>query len=180
MFRLQANKNRLTLLENELITSGSLNVYDVYFTFDNNWDGLEKTAVFKTGGCSGTAVALDEENHCIVPWDVLENKYVNSVFKIGVFGLKGKELILPTIWVDAGVLKRGAYSSDETKPKDPDLYQQLLESLGKYQDHQNLTNRDAKDAHPVESISGLEEIDSLDVIQMWNGTGGVARWLRNM
>lgn len=168
MFRLQTSKNNLRLLENELITSDSLNIYDVYFTFDSEWDGLEKTAVFKTGSCNGTAVMLDEEDHCVVPWEVLDSKNVGSVFKIGVFGVKGKETILPTIWVDAGVLKRGAYSSDETKPKDPDLYQQLLDSLSKYQDHQNLKNRNAKDAHPVESISGLEEMDSIDVIQLWN------------
>ena len=168
MFRLQAKENRLELLENEVVTSDSLNIYDVYFSFDETWDSLEKSAVFRTGSGDPIVVYLDDENHCTVPWEVLIKCHVGEVFRIGVFGVKGKEIILPTVWVDAGVLKRGAYSSDETKPKDPDLYQQLLDSLSKYQDHQNLKNRNAKDAHPVESISGLEEMDSIDVIQLWN------------
>lgn len=177
MFRLQASKTKLELLENELITTNSLNIYHVYFQFDDSWNDLMKTATFKAGNNGPIAVQLDDSDHCVVPWEVLKECSVGSIFRIGVFGLYGSELILPTIWVDAGVVKLGAYSSDETKPKDPDIYQKVLEELYKTRDHQNLINRDARDVHPIDSISGLEELDSLDVIKIWNSKMG--GWVTN-
>lgn len=36
-------------------------------------------------------------------------------------------------------------------------------------DHRFLTNRDAEDQHPIEAISGLEEIPNRRVLEIWNG-----------
>lgn len=36
-------------------------------------------------------------------------------------------------------------------------------------DHRLLTNRDAEDQHPIESISGFEEISNKRVLELWNG-----------
>lgn len=36
-------------------------------------------------------------------------------------------------------------------------------------DHRKLTNRDAEDQHPIEAISGLEEISNKRVLEIWNG-----------
>lgn len=49
MFRLQMNKNHVVVEETEMITSGSVNVYDVEFRFNEDWEGLERIAVFRAG-----------------------------------------------------------------------------------------------------------------------------------
>lgn len=36
-------------------------------------------------------------------------------------------------------------------------------------DHTQLINRDAENQHPVEAISGLQEIPNTEVLRMWNG-----------
>lgn len=36
-------------------------------------------------------------------------------------------------------------------------------------DHTQLINRDAENQHPIDSISGLNEISNTDVLRMWNG-----------
>ena len=46
MFVLKAEKNRLTVLERELVTSGSVEAYTVRFQFSRDWDGLSRAACF--------------------------------------------------------------------------------------------------------------------------------------
>ena len=36
-------------------------------------------------------------------------------------------------------------------------------------DHRVLSHRDAEDQHPIEAISGLEEISNRRVLEIWNG-----------
>lgn len=38
MFKLFAKKNVLEILQKELVTSGSVNVYPVQFVFDSEWE----------------------------------------------------------------------------------------------------------------------------------------------
>ncbi|NBI84201.1 hypothetical protein D3Z48_19495 [Clostridiaceae bacterium] len=50
MTRLYADKNRLAVRKTETLTSGSVHVYAVQFSFSPDWDGMAKTAVFRAGG----------------------------------------------------------------------------------------------------------------------------------
>ena len=52
MFQLYAQKNKLICQTRELVTSGSVNVYQVEFTFSADWEGMTKTAVFRAGDVS--------------------------------------------------------------------------------------------------------------------------------
>lgn len=70
MFVLYANKNQLHLRSREPLTSGSVNVYQALFEFSPDWDGLERMAVFRTGGESWS-VALGEDGQCTIPWEAL-------------------------------------------------------------------------------------------------------------
>lgn len=36
-------------------------------------------------------------------------------------------------------------------------------------DHSQLTNREKKNQHPIEAISGLEEISNAEILKMWKG-----------
>lgn len=72
MFHLQANKIYLEVCAKEGVTSGSVNVYTVRFSFNSDWDGLDRTAVFHAGD-DQISVVLDDSNECQIPWEVLEN-----------------------------------------------------------------------------------------------------------
>lgn len=200
MFRLYADKNKLTLLEREAVTSGSVNVCEVRFDFSADWDGLVKTAVFQAGEVSG-AVLLPADGVCGIPWEVLAAPGV--ALKAGVFGTRDGSVVLPTVWAGLGVILRGANSKETARPPSPGVYEQLLDALerkadgleydgaflsllsgknildtvavaggggeGGISDHRLLSHREDAEQHPIEAISGLEEITNLELLKIWNG-----------
>jgi len=188
MFTLYAEKNKLTLRGRETLTSGSVNVYDVRFTFSADWDGLSRIAVFRAG-TSGepTAVKVDENGGCVIPWEALTKKGV--LLMAGVYGTgEGGEIVLPTVWASLGTIFEGAKLGQNTQPPTPDLWQQelagkadgldyttdgelglyagkkLLSSVpiqggggGGVSDHRLLSHREDENQHPISSIIRLEE-----------------------
>ena len=101
MFTLYAEKNKLTLRGRETLTSGSVNIYDVRFTFSADWDGLSRIAVFRAG-TSGepTAVKVDENGGCVIPWEALTKNGV--LLYAGVYGTgDAGEIVLPTVWAQS-------------------------------------------------------------------------------
>lgn len=124
MFILEANKTRLTLVQRELITSGSVNVYPVRFEFSKEWDGLTRTAIFRAG-TESRSVLLGEDNRTVIPWEVLEKPHVH--LSCGVYGTKNGDTVLPTIWADMGNIWHGAEPAGEsTQPPTPDIWEQRL------------------------------------------------------
>lgn len=198
MFRLYAEKNQLCVRQREPITSGSVNVYDVLFEFSADWEGLEKTAVFRADG-KAVSVLLDDTGKAAIPWEAMTTPGVR--LEAGVYGESGGEIVLPTVWADLGYIQTGAALGDDARPPTPDLWQQelakkadglALDGLdlkllsggktlsevelpppgggeGGTTDHRYLTNRDAENQHPIEAISGLEEIPNKRVLEIWNG-----------
>ncbi|MDE7261315.1 MAG: collagen-like protein, partial [Oscillospiraceae bacterium] len=123
MFQFYADKNQLSLQQREPLTSGSVNVFPVRFDFSPEWDGLTRTAVFRAGGSSRSAV-LDETGACTVPWEVLLQSGVH--LWAGVYGVRDGSTVLPTVWADCGYILEGAKPGGEIKLPTPDVYQQLL------------------------------------------------------
>lgn len=127
MFSLYAEKNKLTLLESELITSGSVNVYSIQFKFSEDWAGLTRTAIFRAGAES-RAVLLDGSGDCTIPWEVLVHPDVKLY--CGIYGTQDGKIVLPTIWADMGWIRAGAAPAEESRPPTPDLWEQELAAKG--------------------------------------------------
>lgn len=127
MFWLYANKNQLTIRRREPITSGSVNVYPARFEFSADWDNLERTAVFRAGDKS-VSVLLDETGETVIPWEVLATP--GKRLEAGVYGTRGGDLVLPTIWADLGEILTGVAPGDEARPPTPDLWKQELAKKG--------------------------------------------------
>ena len=125
MFHLQANKIYLEVCAKEGVTSGSVNVYTVRFSFNSDWDGLDRTAVFHAGD-DQISVVLDDSNECQIPWEVLENPGRN--LSVGVYGTKGGTVVLPTIWAQLGEIREGVSLGSNAQPPTPDVYSQILEA----------------------------------------------------
>ena len=129
MFELYAKKNQLAVGRREAVTSGSVNVYPVRFRFSEDWAGLEKTAVFRAGERS-VSVLLDEtgEVECVVPWEVLAAPGLQ--LEAGVYGTRGGDVVLPTVWADLGYIETGAAPGEDARPPTPELWQQQLARKG--------------------------------------------------
>ena len=123
MFRLYADKTQLSVCQREPVTSGSVNVYQVRFGFSEDWDGLERVAVFSAGPES-RSVLLDGANECAVPWEVLTKPRFRLT--VGVYGARDGETVLPTVMADLGVIHAGAATGAESRPPTPELWEQEL------------------------------------------------------
>lgn len=178
MFELYADKVKLTVRNKERVTSGSVNVYPVRFSFSADWDGLDKAAVFRAGS-RAVSMRLEDSGETTVPWEVLA--VAGHVLYVGVYGTKGGAVVLPTVWTQMACIERGAAPGDGSRPPTPDLWKQelagkgdtlgytedgklglyagnkLLSSVPVQKDHRDLTNRDTEEQHPIEAITGLSD-----------------------
>ena len=127
MFSLFAKKNVLAVNQREVVTSGSVNVYEVQFQFDSEWDGLEKTAVFRAGDCT-VSTLLDETAMCTIPWEVFQD--AKRTLYAGVYGTKNGNTVLPTIWASLGEIRQGCEPGESTQPPTPSVYEQILAEIG--------------------------------------------------
>jgi hypothetical protein len=123
LFVFYAEKNRLYVMEKELITSGSANIYPVRFEFSPDWDGLERTAIFQAG-CRKKAVPI-VDGVCSVPAEVLSDP--GRYLMMGVCGKQGESVVLPTVWANLGWIVEGAVPGGNPLPED---WQEALDSKG--------------------------------------------------
>jgi|GEM_PF-808651 len=114
MIRLSATKAELSVAESETITSGAQRVFVCTFALSADWDGLDRTAVFRAGTQS-VSVLLDGENTAVIPWEVLQTPGIT--LHIGLYGSGPDGLVLPTIWAEAGMIRYGAYPVGPQGPK---------------------------------------------------------------
>ena len=99
------------------ITSGTVGL-PAEFTFDSQWEGLRKVAVFRAGKIIKTVD--NPETGTTVPWEVLV--VPGFWLSIGVYGVKADgSVVIPTIWanvsgIDVGVNPDGDPTTDPTLP----------------------------------------------------------------
>ena len=131
MIQLHAEKNCLTVVEPELLTSGSVNVNMVSIEFSADWDGLSRVAVFASS-TTQISIALDSTNQCFIPWECLVTPNLN--LRVGVYGMQGTTIVLPTIWASLGIIRPGVTTGAEPSPPTPDAYQKVLAEIGNLED----------------------------------------------
>lgn len=124
MIRLSAAKAELAIVENEVVTSGAQRVFACAFTLSEDWDGLNRTAVFRAGTRS-VSVLLGGDNTAEIPWEVLQTPGIT--LHIGLYGAGADGLVLPTVWAEIGMIRPGAYPGSDALPPTPGAYDQLVE-----------------------------------------------------
>ena len=87
------------------------------FSFDESWDYLEKTVIFRAGGES--YCVRDFEELVTVPWEVLRKS--GCTLYVGVYGVaQDGTLAIPTVWAEVGTIQPGA-DPETTEGCDPTL-----------------------------------------------------------
>lgn len=159
-----------------MLVAGTVNEYTARFSFDADWDGYQRVAVFNADGVEREQLLTDDA--CTVPWEVL---LPGAYLKVGVYGTRDGSR-LPTIWTShRQYIHDGAGPTDEAADPSPVLAEQILQRMGDLDalkteaksslvaainevqetggggtaDHSKLANRDAADQHPISAITGL-------------------------
>lgn len=157
----EVNKNHLNVRTKELLTAGSQNVNTVEFRFNEAWDGLAKTATFKTS--KKTISVLLGTNTTGIPWEVLAD--AGEILAVGVFGVSGETIVLPTVWGILGKVMDAAHLGDEEKEPTPDVYQKILDEL-------NALERPTWDSvqnKPFSTLGGGLKVDENGVLSAEGG-----------
>ena len=105
------------------ITSG-IRGLPVEFTFDSQWEGLTKTAVFRAGEITKTVI--DPKAGDTVPWEVLEKPCV--WLSIGVYGEnKDGSVVIPTTWANVCPIHVGVDpDGDPSTTPTPSIWQDMM------------------------------------------------------
>lgn len=137
MFRATVTKNDMILEGDELITSGSVKTNFVIFTFDAVWDGIVKTAVFRTKKVQIPVIIDEVTLKVAIPWEAMA--FPKETIELGVYGVMpddsgteeiDEEIVIPTIWKTLGKVVEGTtvIVPPPTAPT-KDSYKQLLEYI---------------------------------------------------
>lgn len=117
----------LKITEAPVVAAGGLNEVYIEFTFCQKWDGFAKTATFYRDEEEAYYAVLDENDTCIVPWEVC---FESGTFYIGVFGVKDE--IRRTTNVVKYKVRKGAITENmiPSNPS-PQVYEQIMSEIGK-------------------------------------------------
>lgn len=133
MFKIEVRGNRLYTVEREYLTSNSVDIQKVKFTFSYEWENFAKSVFFKTDneGISPREVALDADGVCTIPWELL--KEPDTMLYVGVYGTRDnvgimRTLVMTTGYISLGKIHEGTDGEGETPdpPPTPDIYRQLI------------------------------------------------------
>ena len=114
----------ITVAQNELLTTGMVQVVPVRFCFSPQWAALDRTAVF-TAGTVSISCLLGEDNQCFIPWECLTR--AGEYLRVGVYGTRGEEMVLPTVSCLLGPICTGTQPEENTPTEaTPTLVQSLL------------------------------------------------------
>lgn len=178
-----ATKQKLVEVERPFVVASSIKYLTANFEFSPEWEGCTNTAVFrKEDGKTFFSVQLDENNSCVVPWEVIECPY----FTVSVFGNCGDKRIT-TNRVTVKVAECGYAEGQTPEEPTPSVYEEIINKLdsisGFTGDYNDLTNKPSKlsdfendanyiseEADPVFAASPAAGIKAED-IEKWNSGG---------
>ena len=105
--------------------SDSVNYLTAEFNFDSSdWDNTTKTATFRSGVDVYT-VLLDENNKCLVPWEVVRA----GKLKVSVYGDGANDYRITADTVEVAIFASGYSEGEESQQPTPTQYEQLTGAL---------------------------------------------------
>ena len=148
MIKVIYNKTCGRCVQSEPLTSGMVG-QPIHFEYSHDFDGLAVTAVFTDG--KNTVDVVNPGNECVIPHEVLTT--VGAIVKVGIYAVKGNELVIPTIYAHIGVVLKGADPSGDVSI-DPTLpvWAQIQGVIGNLND----LNTEAKN-NLIEAVNEVKQ-----------------------
>ena len=115
MIKVIYNKTCGRCVQSEPLTSGMVG-QPIHFEYSHDFDGLAVTAVFTDG--KNTVDVVNPGNECVIPHEVLTT--VGAMVKVGIYAVRGNELVIPTVYANIGTVLNGAEPSGDVSA-DPTL-----------------------------------------------------------
>ena len=112
------------------LTAGMSRAETVRFVFSDDWDGLNKTAVFTDGAKTVDVLPPGWDGDTVlIPHEILTT--AGRTARVGVYGTNASGVVLPTVWVTLGKVQPAAEPSGDpsTDPTLP-VWAQLQEIIG--------------------------------------------------
>ena len=130
MIKVRYSKVNGRCLLREPLTSGMVG-QPIHFEYSHDFDGLTLTAVFTDG--KNTVNVINPGSECIIPHEVLTT--VGATVKVGIYAVRGDELVIPTVYATIGIVLRGA-NPNEGNSGSPTIqtWQQIQEIIGDLDD----------------------------------------------
>lgn len=143
--------NKLRVIQDTNTTAGSANYDGCEFTFDEEWEGFAKTAVFSVNNSIYYRVTLDN-NSCVIPATCLENE---GILQIGVFGINDEDVIITTNSI-AHYVNEGVDVVGEWMEEDSSFVANAVKELKTAADEyfESLTNRFKSEVDRLNKIAG--------------------------
>ena len=170
--KIQVKGQLLTVLTQDIIASGDINIDRCEFSFNKDWQGYVKTGVFYQDKSNVQYAVLDEDNTCVIPAAAMAKE---GDLHIGVFGINGPALLTSTVGIH--FIKEGAISGADisTDPSDDVFlaiiaqYQRIAELMHKYQETaQQFINEMNKQNKILETLNAFDVVEikeRLDIIE---------------
>ena len=130
MIKVRYSKVNGRCMLREPLTSGMVG-QPIHFEYSHDFDGLAITAVFTDG--KNTVNVVNPGSECIIPHEVLTT--VGATVKVGIYAVRGEELVIPTVYATIGVVLRGANPNEGSSgsPTIP-MWSQIQEIIGDLND----------------------------------------------
>lgn len=126
--QIKVNGPVVSVQNEEPLYSGSADVHRCCFTFDENWDGFSRSAVFRVGDRAVTAV-VDDEGVCTLPWELLTRANIGLPIEVGVYGVSASAEVLTSVWDQIGIVRDGTELGNDAREPGAGVYDQVMASV---------------------------------------------------
>lgn len=133
MIEIKVQNSIVSVQETHPLYSGSADVHTCHFELDTSWEKFGKSAVFRVGGKIITAV-VDEENCCVLPWELLTRANIGLEIEVGVYGVSAEAEILTSVWDNIGIVRDGSEVGNDAREPSTGIYEQVMASVQKVND----------------------------------------------
>ena len=128
MIEIKVERSIVSVQQTVPLYSGSANVHTCRFTFDDSWKLFAKSAVFRVGDRTMTAV-VDKEGCCTLPWELLTRANIGLVIAVGVYGVSTEAEILTSVWDSIGTVRDGTEPGSDARAPSATVYEQVMASV---------------------------------------------------
>lgn len=163
--KIQVVKQFLSILNQEIIASGDVNVDRCEFSFSEDWDGYVKMGVFYQDKSNVQYAVLESDNTCVIPTAAMARE---GNLYIGVFGLNDSKVLTST--VEKTYINEGAISGEEISIEPSDdvflsiiaQYQRIAELIRRYEETMRQQNEILDTLNAFDVVEIKERLDAIE------------------